>query len=116
MPYYVACGWKDDKSESMKILKLLQEHALDVNAVDKYGCALLHWATWQNCPDLVDFLMENENVDAQLKVLKDFNDFEAGETALDIAERKNLTDILKMLKPPEMTNPVFWKIFCVCNI
>ena len=59
---------------------------------------------------MVGFLVENTKIDAQLKVSEDFNDFKAGETALNIAERKNFKKILKLLNPPEMKDQVIWNI------
>ena len=90
----------------MKILKLLLDADLDVNEVDDYGLSMLHRAVELNCSELVRFLLENTKMDAQLKVLKNYNAFKVGETALDAAKRMNHHESVAIFKQSKMCNQV----------
>ena len=54
------------------------------------GNTALHIAVWNNYPYLVELLLEQPNIDTQIKNA-------AGKTALDLAEEKNLTEIIDLL-------------------
>ncbi|HHK74259.1 MAG TPA: ankyrin repeat domain-containing protein, partial [Rhizobiales bacterium] len=66
------------------------EKGANINAVDKDGGTALHWAVGGNKPDTVRLLLERgakpDPVDSR------------GQTPLDIAERKNSTAILTLIR------------------
>ena len=102
-------AWKTDKQAAMNIFKLLLDSGLDVNAVDIIaGCSVLHYATSENMPELVRFLIENTKIDTKLKNMK------AGETALDLAVRKDYHEIVSMLKPNQRMNQVTHNMIYTC--
>ena len=105
---YLVFVWIQNKKVGLKILKLFLDAGLDINAVDDCGISVLHHASAFDCSNLVRFLLENTRIDVQLRILKYNRDFKAGETALDVAQRKNFYEIASILKEQNVKN--YWKL------
>ena len=100
----------------MNIFKLLLDSGLDVNAVDNFGRSMLHHATSDNKPELVEFLLKNTKIDAKLKCSKKTSSLKVGETAFDYAVRNDYHKIVAMLKPSKEINQVIYLAICIEQI
>ena len=80
----------DHKTEQIKTILAQGPTQLNVPYTGN-GNTPLHIAVWNGYKDIVELLLAQPGIDTQARNL-------AGKTALDLAQEKNFTEIIEMLK------------------
>ena len=84
------------------MLKLFLGNGQEMNAVGNIGQSILITSVLHKQKESIQYLLENTAVDSSLKLTEDIfsADVEAykGETAIDIARREKMDDIVAMLE------------------
>ena len=89
----------------MEAVKLFLEHKQDINVVDNHGLSLLHMAASLESSDLVRFLVQETEIDCFLQAAEDNRFFyaHAGDTALEVAARKEFHDVVSIIESSLVT-------------
>ena len=93
----MCCMQSDRPDDCLEQIKIFLKHGQSVNATGAAGHSILHR---ENSIDVVKFLIEETEIDAELKLTGNLTGEigNHGDTALDVAQRMNFNEIVSILE------------------
>ena len=88
--------------DRLRVLKLFLDNGQNVNAIGRYGMSILILFVGYNHIEAVKYLLDCTKIDFNIKLTEDWDlggvGARAGDTALDIARKAKLDEIVAMLE------------------
>ena len=93
--------WHENPEDRLEVLKLFLYNGQDVNAIGQDGKSMLIMLVLYKHTKLILYLLESTAIDLNIKLTKDIFGGDGNaykdETAIDIARREKMDDIVAML-------------------